>query len=77
MRDLFRADKRDQRQLPVFGRLKPGATLAQAQAELAAVGFVNADNAIGAAHAPADGTLDPRSRLSSPKSLHMLTNMAG
>ncbi len=37
VRDMFRADKRDQRQLPVFGRLKPGATLAQAQAELAAV----------------------------------------
>jgi len=28
-------------------------------------------------HAAADGTLDPRSRLSSSKSLHMQTNMAG
>lgn len=38
LRDMFRADKRDQRQLGVFGRLKPGATLAQAQAELATIG---------------------------------------
>jgi dihydroorotate dehydrogenase (NAD+) catalytic subunit len=58
----------------------PGAAArirSELQAELAAFGFVNADNAIGAAHAAADGTLDPRSRLSSPKSLHMQTNMAG
>jgi putative ABC transport system permease protein len=37
VRDLFRSDKREQRQLSVFGRLKPGATLAQAQAELATI----------------------------------------
>ncbi|HJW66630.1 MAG TPA: dihydroorotate dehydrogenase [Gaiellaceae bacterium] len=58
----------------------PGAAArirSELQAELAAAGFVNADNAIGAAHAAADGTLDPRSRLSSSKSLHMQTNMAG
>lgn len=38
MRELHRADKCDNRGLFVFGRLKPGASLAQAQAELAAVG---------------------------------------
>jgi predicted permease len=38
VRGLFRTDKRDQRQLSVFGRLKPGATVAQAQAELATIG---------------------------------------
>jgi dihydroorotate dehydrogenase (NAD+) catalytic subunit len=47
------------------------------QAELAAFGFVNADNAIGVAHAPAHATLDPRSRLSSQKALHMGANMGG
>jgi dihydroorotate dehydrogenase (NAD+) catalytic subunit len=58
----------------------PGAAArirSELHAELAAFGFVNAGNAIGAAHAPADGTLDPGSRLLSPKSLHMQTNMVG
>ncbi|MDI1319440.1 MAG: ABC transporter permease, partial [bacterium] len=36
LRDLHRTDKRDNRGLLVIGRLKPGATLAQAQAELTA-----------------------------------------
>jgi len=55
----------------------PGAAArirSELEAELAASGFVNAGNAIGAAHAPADGTLDPRSRLSSEKSLHIGAN---
>ena len=58
----------------------PGAAArirSELHAELAAFGFVNADNAIGAAHEAADGTLDQRSRVSAPKSLHMQTNMAG
>jgi dihydroorotate dehydrogenase (NAD+) catalytic subunit len=55
----------------------PARIRSELEAELAALGFVNAGNAIGAAHAPADGTLDPRSRLSSEKPLHIETNMAG
>ncbi|HLP25484.1 MAG TPA: ABC transporter permease, partial [Acidobacteriota bacterium] len=38
MRDLHVKDKRDDRGLTVFGRLKPGVTLAQANAEVAAFG---------------------------------------
>lgn len=38
MRDLHVKDKRDDRGLTVFGRLKPGVTLAQAHAEIAAFG---------------------------------------
>jgi predicted permease len=38
MRDLHRKDKRDDRGLTVFGRLKPGATVEQARAEVAAFG---------------------------------------
>jgi len=41
------------------------------EAELAALGFVNADNAVGAAHAPLDPTLDPTSRVLSQKALHI------
>jgi dihydroorotate dehydrogenase (NAD+) catalytic subunit len=58
----------------------PGAAArirSELETELAAFGFVNADNAIGAAHAPSDATLDPRSRLSAEKPLHMGLNMAG
>jgi dihydroorotate dehydrogenase (NAD+) catalytic subunit len=58
----------------------PGAAArirSELQAELAAFGFVKADNAIGAAHAPDDGTLDQRSRLSSEKPLHIGANMGG
>jgi dihydroorotate dehydrogenase (NAD+) catalytic subunit len=40
-------------------------------AELAALGFVNADNAVGVAHAPPDSTLDPGSRLLAEKPLHI------
>ena len=55
----------------------PGAAArirSELEAELAASGFVNPGNAIGAAHATADDTLDPRSRLSSEKSLHIGAN---
>lgn len=38
MRDLHLKDKRDDRALTVFGRLRPGVTLAQAHAEVAAFG---------------------------------------
>ncbi|WP_415908875.1 ABC transporter permease [Oleiharenicola sp. Vm1] len=38
MRDLHLKDKRDERGLTIFGRLKPGVTLAQAHAEVAAFG---------------------------------------
>jgi dihydroorotate dehydrogenase (NAD+) catalytic subunit len=58
----------------------PGAGMrirSELRAELAALGFVNADNAVGAAHPPGDGTLDQRSRLSSEKPLHMGANMGG
>lgn len=58
----------------------PGAAArirAELEAELAAFGFVNADNAIGAAHVPGNGTLDPGSRLPAKKSLHIDLNMAG
>ena len=46
-------------------------------AELAALGFANPDNAVGAAHAPAETTLDPRSRLTAPKSLHTGLKLSG
>jgi dihydroorotate dehydrogenase (NAD+) catalytic subunit len=47
------------------------------EAELAAAGFANADNAVGAAHAARDQTLDPRSRVPSEKSLHTGLNVPG
>jgi dihydroorotate dehydrogenase (NAD+) catalytic subunit len=47
------------------------------EAELATLGFASADNAVGAAHDSGDRTLDPESRLSVEKSLHMGANMAG
>jgi dihydroorotate dehydrogenase (NAD+) catalytic subunit len=55
----------------------PGRIRSELEAELAAFGYVNADNAVGAAHESADGTLDPRSRLAVEKSLHIGANMAG
>ncbi|HEY7019454.1 MAG TPA: dihydroorotate dehydrogenase [Gaiellaceae bacterium] len=58
----------------------PGAVArirSELEAELAARGLVNPDNAIGLAHAADDPTLDPRSRLGAEKSLHMGANMAG
>jgi dihydroorotate dehydrogenase (NAD+) catalytic subunit len=47
------------------------------EAELAALGFANADNAVGAAHDSSDRTLDPGSRLPVKKPLHIGANIAG
>jgi dihydroorotate dehydrogenase (NAD+) catalytic subunit len=47
------------------------------EAESAALGFVNVDNAVGAAHGSAEATLDPGSRVLSEKTLHMGLNKAG
>jgi dihydroorotate dehydrogenase (NAD+) catalytic subunit len=58
----------------------PGAAArirAELEAEVAALGFANADNAVGVAHASADSTLDPRSRLEPKKSLHIEANLSG
>jgi len=58
----------------------PGAAArvrGELQAELAAHGFAEPDNAVGAAHFSGDSTLDPRSRLSVEKALHTGPNMAG
>ena len=58
----------------------PGAATrirGELEAEVAALGFVSPDNAVGVAHAATDPTLDPRSRVSRTKSLHIGANMAG
>jgi dihydroorotate dehydrogenase (NAD+) catalytic subunit len=55
----------------------PGRIRSELEAELAGFGFVNVDNAVGAAHDSANGTLDPRSRLPVEKPLHMGANMVG
>ncbi len=58
----------------------PGAAArvrAELEAESAALGFVNVDNAVGAAHAGGEATLDPRSRVLSEKALHIGLNKAG
>ena len=47
------------------------------EAELAALGIVSADNAVGLAHGSADSTLDQRSRLVFVKPLHMRANLPG
>jgi len=47
------------------------------EAELAALGIVSADNAVGLAHRSADSTLDQRSRLLLEKPLHMGANLPG
>jgi dihydroorotate dehydrogenase (NAD+) catalytic subunit len=54
-----------------------GRIRSELEAELAAAGFANADNAVGAAHDTGGGTLDQRSRLLVEKPLHMGANMAG
>jgi dihydroorotate dehydrogenase (NAD+) catalytic subunit len=46
-------------------------------AEVAALGFANPDNAIGAAHEPEGPTLDRESRVESRKYLHTTANMEG
>ena len=47
------------------------------EAESAALGFVNVDNAVGTAHGSSEATLDPRLRVLSEKTLHMGLNKAG
>jgi len=47
------------------------------EAESAALGFVNVDNAVGAAHGGTEATLDPGSRVLPEKALHMEANKAG
>ncbi len=46
-------------------------------AELAALGFANPDNIVGAAHEPEGATLDRKSRVEPPKYLHTGANMSG
>jgi dihydroorotate dehydrogenase (NAD+) catalytic subunit len=55
----------------------PARVRGELEAELAAHGFADPDNAVGDAHLPGDSTLDPRSRLSVEKALHTGPNMAG
>ena len=55
----------------------PARVRGELEAELAAHGFADPDNAVGVAHLPGDSTLDPRSRLSVEKALHTGPNMAG
>ena len=55
----------------------PGRIRAELEAELSAHGFVNADNAVGAAHASDLQTLHQKSRLGAEKSLHTGLNVAG
>ena len=58
----------------------PGAgarVRAELEAEAVALGFANADNAIGVAHVGGDPTLDSESRLPVEKALHIGANMAG
>jgi dihydroorotate dehydrogenase (NAD+) catalytic subunit len=50
---------------------------AELAAESAALGFVEPDDAVGAAHRPAVRTLDRRSRFSPEKALHIDLNVAG
>jgi len=58
----------------------PGAATrirSELEAELAALGFAHPDNAVGAAHAADEATLDPRSRLKAKKPLHTGLNLSG
>jgi dihydroorotate dehydrogenase (NAD+) catalytic subunit len=58
----------------------PGAPTrirAELEAELAAHGFADPDNAVGAAHEPEPSTLDPESRVEHKKSLHTRANVVG
>jgi dihydroorotate dehydrogenase (NAD+) catalytic subunit len=54
-----------------------GRIRAELEAESAALGFVNVDNAVGAAHGGGEATLDRRSRVLSEKALHIGLNKAG
>jgi dihydroorotate dehydrogenase (NAD+) catalytic subunit len=55
----------------------PTRIRAELEAELAAHGFADADNAVGAAHAPEPSTLDLESRVGHKKGLHTRANVAG
>lgn len=58
----------------------PGAATrirSELAAELAALGFANPDNIVGAAHEPESATLDRESRVEPPKYLHTGANMSG
>jgi dihydroorotate dehydrogenase (NAD+) catalytic subunit len=55
----------------------PGRVRAELDAELAAHGFADADNVVGAAHPEDRPTLDPKSRLGAEKHLHTGLNVAG
>ena len=58
----------------------PGAAArirSELEAESAALGFVNVDNAVGAAHGGGRDTLDQGSRVLSEKALHIGLNKAG
>jgi dihydroorotate dehydrogenase (NAD+) catalytic subunit len=53
-----------------------GRIRAELKAELAALGFVDPDDAVGVAHEAARGTLDHRSRVIAEKSLHTGANLS-
>jgi dihydroorotate dehydrogenase (NAD+) catalytic subunit len=55
----------------------PARLRAELEAELAAHGFADPDNAVGVAHAGDQPTLDPESRVRLEKHLHTGLNMAG
>jgi dihydroorotate dehydrogenase (NAD+) catalytic subunit len=55
----------------------PTRIRAELEAELAAHGFAEPDNAVGAAHEPEASTLDPESRVDDEKSLHTAAKLAG
>jgi dihydroorotate dehydrogenase (NAD+) catalytic subunit len=55
----------------------PSRIRAELEAELAAHGFAEPDNAVGAAHEPEASTLDRESRVRDEKSLHTAAKLAG
>jgi len=55
----------------------PTRIRAELEAELAAHGFAETDNAVGAAHEPEASTLDPKSRVGHKKGLHTRANVVG
>jgi dihydroorotate dehydrogenase (NAD+) catalytic subunit len=55
----------------------PARIRAELEAELAAHGFAEPDNAVGAAHEPEASTLDAESRVSAQKRLHTAAKLSG
>jgi dihydroorotate dehydrogenase (NAD+) catalytic subunit len=55
----------------------PSRIRAELEAELAAHGFAESDNAVGAAHEPKASTLDRESRVGDEKSLHTAAKLVG